>query len=77
MEAITPMAKKLTKKQIDHLQQRLLRERERALSRTTLVATAYSHARRWRSCGGRSTSRTNASWAASAATSGSPVNRTR
>jgi DnaK suppressor protein len=31
MEAITPMAKKLTKKQIEHLQQRLLRERERAL----------------------------------------------
>jgi len=28
---ITPMARKLTKKQIEHLQQRLLRERERAL----------------------------------------------
>lgn len=31
MEATTPMAKKLNKKQIEHLQQRLLRERERAL----------------------------------------------
>jgi DnaK suppressor protein len=31
MEAITPMAKKLTKKQVEHLQARLMRERERAL----------------------------------------------
>jgi RNA polymerase-binding transcription factor DksA len=31
MEAIRPMAKKLSKKQVEHLQQRLLRERERAL----------------------------------------------
>jgi RNA polymerase-binding transcription factor DksA len=31
MEAINTMAKKLTKKQVEHLQARLMRERERAL----------------------------------------------